>query len=99
MRRDARPFLSHHLRQRANARTRSNGEDLHVLARWVENLLARDPRMARIEATDALDYRDGTFRAGPEAEALINTFADSESLGAREAWLDRFADAVMRHWA
>src|SRR5215510_4370761 len=54
--RDARPFVAHHLRQRANERRESNGDALHELARWVENLPARDPRMARIEATAALGY-------------------------------------------
>jgi hypothetical protein len=95
--RDARPFVAHHLRQRANERRTSNGDALHALARWIENLPARDPRMARIEATGALDYDDGTLTGGAQSEALVESYTDEGDHG-RELWLDRYADAVSRAW-
>jgi hypothetical protein len=96
--RDARPFLAHHIRQRANEPARQNGGALHELARWVENLPARDPRMAHIEVTDALDYDDGGFSGGPESEALIDAYATGDA-AARDRWLDDYAAAVARFWA
>jgi hypothetical protein len=98
-RRDARPFVAHHLRQRADERDVLDPEGVHLLARWVENLPARDPRMATIEATDALGYDDGSFDGGPEAEELIRTCDVGGDPLARESWLEGFADAVRRHWA
>ena len=71
-----------------------NGTDLHVLARWVENLPAGDPRMERIAAEDVLDYSDGSFTGSDESEVLIDAFAGGEDPEARERWLARFADAV-----
>ena len=97
--RDARPFLAHYLRQRADGRADRNGADLHLLARWVENLPARDRRMARIEATDALGYRDGSFTPGAEGDGMIDSYASGVDPNTREQWLDRFADAVARFWA
>ena len=97
--RDARPFVAHHLRRRADARRDENGAALHELARWVENLPAGDLRMARIAATGALDYDDGSFVGGPEAEALIVAWEASGGPEARERWLDGFAAAVAEHWA
>lgn len=96
--RDARPFVAHHLRQRADARMGENGAAIHLLARWVENLPARDPRMARIEATDALDYRDGGFTGGPAADALVDGYTAGDA-AARDEWLTRFAEAVVRHYS
>ena len=96
--RDARPFLAHHLRSRANARADANGASLHALARWVENLPAHDHRMARIEGTEALGYDDGSFTGGEASEQLIasyNTDGDSQ----RERWLDNFTEAVAQFWA
>jgi len=74
-----------------------NADDLHLLARWVENLPARDTRMARIEATDALNYVNGELRTGAEAEALIDGYTGGDDADARDAWLASFADAVARH--
>lgn len=96
--RDARPFVAHHLRQRANEPDARNGGALHELARWVENLPARDPRMARIEMTDALDYDDGSFSGGPESEALIDTYSAADA-SARDRWLENFAAAVVGFWS
>jgi hypothetical protein len=96
--RDARPFLAHHIRRRASEPARRNGGALHELARWVENLPPRDPRMARIEATDALDYDDGGFSGGAESEALIETYATGDA-AARDRWLHDFAAAVARFWS
>ena len=95
--RDARPFVAHHLRQRANELAWRNGEALHALARWAENLPARDSRMARIEATDALDYEDGSFEGGPESEALIDAYEAGDD-AARDRWLEDYAAAVARFW-
>ena len=95
--RDARPFVAHHIRQRANERARQNGGALHELARWVENLPAQDRRMVRIETTDALDYDDGGFSGGPECEALIDTYAVGDAAG-RDRWLEECAAAVTRFW-
>lgn len=92
--RDARPFLAHHVRERADTRMEHNGADLHVLARWVENLPSGDPRMERIAAEDVLDYSDGRFTGNEESDALIDAFTGGEDPEARERWLDRFADAV-----
>ena len=97
--RDARPFLAHHLRRRADERGVTGGADLHLLARWVENLPARDPRLALIEATPALRYSDGSFDGGDAAEALIATCTVGHDIAAREIWLERFAAAVRDHWA
>jgi hypothetical protein len=97
-RRDARPFVAHHLRQRANELAERNGAAVHALARWVENLPARDPRMARIEMTDALDYDDGSFLGGPESGALIDAYA-AEDAAARDRWLEDYASAVSRFWS
>lgn len=91
--RDARPFLAHHLRQRANARMDCNGAALHLLARWVENLPSGDPRTARIARTDALDYGDGSFDGGAASEALIDGFS-GDGAEACERWLDEFTDAL-----
>src|SRR5262245_51200231 len=96
--RDARPFLSHHPRRRANERAEQNGDDLHVLARWVENLPSHHPDMARIEVTNALDYEDGSLTGGPQSEALIETYA-TEGTPDREQWLTAYACAVVRFWS
>jgi len=90
--------VAHHLRQRAEERVRENGGALHELARWVENLPARDPRMARIETTDALDYDDGGFTGGPESEALIDSYSSGDA-AARDRWMDDYATAVARFWS
>src|SRR5438874_749640 len=92
MTRDARPFLAHHLRERADALDR-NHEALHDLARWVENLPADEPAMLRIASTDALDYSDGTFRCGAAAIALLDAY-QADVPAARPAWLAAFAEAV-----
>ena len=93
--RDARPFLAHHLRERADLRVEANGAQLHALARWVENVSAHDPRMAAIALAAELDYGSGAFHGGHTAEALIDDFRgdDPES---RDKWLDEFAVAVQR---
>ena len=96
--RDARPFVAHHIRQRANELAEHNGAALHELARWVENLPARDPRMARIEMTDALDYDEGGFSGGPESEALLDTYVAGDA-AARDRWLEDYAAAVARFWS
>ena len=97
--RDARPFVAHHLRRRADARQEANGADLHALARWVENLRAGDGRMACIAATNALGYDDGFFVGGPGSDLLIDGWVASDDLAARERWLDEFAHAVADYWA
>jgi hypothetical protein len=92
MTRDARPFLAHHLRECADARRDSNGEALHLLARWVENLPADNAAIRRIGATAALDYDNGGFVCGDASTALID---DYRNLGRpRRRWLVKFADAV-----
>jgi hypothetical protein len=96
--RDARPFLAHHLRARADDGNVADPGGVHLLARWVENLPADDPRMATIETTDALGYGDGSFRGGPESEELIASCVVGGDVVARETWLDDFADAVSRYW-
>jgi hypothetical protein len=96
--RDARPFLAHYLRQIADARDASDPAGIHLLARWVENLPAGDPRMITIAATDALGYSDGSFEGGEEAAELVRTCAVGGDMLARETWLASFADAVRRHW-
>jgi len=95
--RDARPFLAFHLRRRAEERLDDNGRVLDLVARWVENLPARDSHMRRIEATGALDYSDGSFHGGIESEALIDRCTDTESQSWK-AWLETFTVAVERHW-
>src|SRR5438128_5588456 len=97
--RDARPFLAQHLRSWADRPDTPNSDDLHALARWIENLPAGNPQMAILEATDALGLDDGSFGGGAEAEALISGYDPGEGLAAREGWLARFADAVRRYWA
>jgi hypothetical protein len=97
--RDARPFLAHHLRRHADARGIPGGSDLHLLARWVENLAAGDPRMARIESTPALRYDDGSFDGGDRAEAMIDACTVGDDDAAREIWLGHFAEAVHAHWS
>ena len=94
--RDARPFVAHHLRERAETAGQVNADDLHFLARWVENLPARDARMARIEATEALCYDNGELRAGGEAETLVDSYNGGDDVAARDAWLTSFAEAVER---
>ncbi|MDP9333420.1 MAG: hypothetical protein M3Q30_08950 [Actinomycetota bacterium] len=96
--RDARPFVAHHLRQRADQLAERNGSALHLLARWVENLPARDPRMTRIEKTEALGYDDGAFTGGPESEALIDAWVAEDNAG-RDDWLEEYAAAVARFWS
>ena len=96
--RDARPFLSHHLRRRGNERADKNGRDLHVLARWVENLPSHHPDMARIEATNALGYRDGSVTGGPESEVLIEAYG-ADGVPHQEQWLAAYASAVERFWS
>ena len=95
--RDARPFLAFHLRRCADERIEHNGRALDLVARWVENLPARDPLMRRIEETGALDYSDGSFHGGTESEALIDRvrYGDTQSWA---TWLEKFTDAVERHW-
>ncbi len=93
MKRDARPFVAQHLRESADARLGDNGDALHLLARWVENLPAHDPSMRRIAATDSLDYDDGSFRCGEASTALIDGY-ERDTPAARRQWLARFADAV-----
>ena len=95
--RDARPFVAHHLRQRANELTAANRPAVHALARWVENLPAGDSRMARIETTDALNFDDGSFVGGPESDALIDVYVDDSDT--RQHWLDDYAAAVVRFWS
>jgi len=97
--RDARPFVAHHLRRRADARDVSDPEAVHVVARWVENLPAGNKNMATIEATGALGYEDGSFDGGPEAEELITACRLGADVEAREDWLGRFAEAVYRYWS
>ena len=97
--RDARPFLAQHLRGWADRDDTPNADDLHSLARWVENLSSGNPQMAILEATDALGFDDGSFRGGEEAEALIGGYDAGDDIAARETWLARFADAVRRYWA
>lgn len=92
-RRDARPFLAHHLRERADDRMSTNGADLHALARWVENLPSDDPRIIQVGATAVLDYSDGHFEGGGPAESLVDNFRDGDA-AARDRWLDFFAAAV-----
>jgi hypothetical protein len=92
MRRDARPFVAHHLRECADERADTNGPQLHVLARWVENLPADNEAMGRIASTEALDYPLGAFVCGETSTALIDRYHDSESK--RATWLASFADAV-----
>ena len=92
MTRDARPFLAHHLRERADARER-DGSALHDLARWVENLPADDSAMRRIAATDALDYSDGCFVCGAVSNAIIDAYQRDTPIARRE-WLMEFAEAV-----
>ena len=90
---DARPFLAHHLRERADLRNETNGAHLHSLARWVENLSANDSRMAAIAAAAELDYDSGAFCGGQTAETLIDDFhGDDPSV--RDRWLNEFAAAV-----
>jgi hypothetical protein len=96
--RDARPFLSHHLRRRANERAEENGDDLHVLARWVENLPAHHPDMARIEATNALGYDDGSLTGGPRSEVLIENYA-TDGPQDQAQWLTAYASAVEQFWS
>ena len=92
--RDARPFLSFHLRARANELGGDRGTALHALARWVENLPNDEPSMRRIAATDALDYEAGAFRCGGRAARLVDEYdAKPETEYAR--WLGTFADAVV----
>ncbi|HET9729113.1 MAG TPA: hypothetical protein VFR41_06810, partial [Acidimicrobiia bacterium] len=55
-----------------------------------------DARLHAIELTDALDYRDGNFLGGPEAEALIDSYG--RDAPDRDGWLRDFADAVRRFW-
>jgi len=92
MRRDARPFVAHYLRRCADTNMERNGADLHLLARWVENLPANDRSMALIAATDALDYRDGSFHCGAASTALVEGYRDGPH--SREPWLAHFAEAV-----
>ena len=95
--RDARPFLAHYLRERADERGDANGADLHLLARWVENLPSGDPSMAAIAATEALRYSDGGFDGGPDLMELVHGYVDSGEDG-RAAWVAIAADVVVRHW-
>ena len=95
--RDARPFLAFYLRMLGEERAVSNGRQLHLVARWVENLPARDRRMRQIEETGALDYTNGAFSGGEEADALIAACAGEEETS-WNVWLDEFADAVRSHW-
>ena len=95
--RDARPFVAYHLRGRADERLDHNGHTLHLVARWVENLPACDARMRRIEATDALDYSDGSFHGGPESEQLIDRCSGAD-VSSWQSWLEDFAAAVVGHW-
>src|SRR5690349_5600391 len=76
MTRDARPFVAHYLRGCADADRDGNGDALHTLARWIENLPRHDRSMRRIAATDALDYADGSFRCGDAGSALIASYRD-----------------------
>ena len=96
--RDARPFLAHRLRQQADDQERDLSVAIHRLARWVENLPAEDPRMARIAGTDALNYADGSMEVGNDASALVDEYA-TEAVRARERWLDAYAAAVERFWS
>ena len=92
MTRDARPFLAHHLRERADARDH-HGSALHDLARWVENLPGDDPAMLRIASTEALDYSDGGFVCKAASNALIDAY-QRDAPASRRQWLAWFADAV-----
>ena len=92
-RRDARPFLAHYLRQLGDERQHLNGVDIHQLARWVENLPANDPRMVRVEATDVIDYRDGSVHLDPDAVLLIEEWVGGAD---KDLWLDRFTRVIGR---
>jgi hypothetical protein len=96
--RDARPFLAHHLRNRADQMEAELGIAVHWLARWVENLPAGDTRMQRIARTDALAYSDGHMVDGDEAAAVIDEYAAS-ALSARERWLEEYTSAVELFWS
>ena len=89
--RDARPFVAHYLRTCGDARLNANGAEIHLLARWVENLPSGDPRMVRIAATDAMGLHDGSLRVGPGASALIDCWAGGNGDGDRDLWLERFS--------
>ncbi len=91
LRPDARPFVAHHLRRRGDARLDTNGADIHLLARWVENLPSGDPRMARIEASRALGLQDGSLEVGPEAAALVDRWDGGTTEPDRELWLEQFS--------
>ena len=93
-RRDARPFLAHHLRECADLRMDTNGADLHALARWVENLPADDHRIVRVAICAELDYSNGTFKGGVASESLIDSYQPGDDAGARNRWLELFAVAV-----
>ena len=92
--RDARPFLAHHLRERADLRMDTNGADLHALARWVENLPADDHRIVRVAVAAELNYSDGAFDGGVASESLIDTFDRGDDVEARDRWLELLAVAV-----
>ena len=93
--RDARPFVAHHLRRRADERPgMESAADLHALARWVENLPVDDVRMVRIAETDSLCYEDGSFEAGRAGEEAIAAWVASDDPMACDLWLDSFAAAV-----
>jgi hypothetical protein len=93
--RDARPFLAHHLRRRADALPGVSGAGLHELARWVENLPTGEPRMKSIATMNGLDYADGSFVCGPAAEALISAWDGFADVADRERWLDAFAATIV----
>jgi hypothetical protein len=95
--RDARPFLAFHLRACAERADETHGDRLSLLARWVENLPADMAPMRRIEATEALDYSDGSWHGGPEAEGLIDSYSATDEQGSA-AWLEAVAAATERFW-
>lgn len=96
--RDARPFLAHHLRGEADERADDHAVDLHLLARWVENLPSGEPSMVRIASTQALNYGDGTFAGGEGFESLIEGYVDEGEAG-RSRWLAAVSSAVERFWS
>jgi hypothetical protein len=54
--------------------------------------------MARIEATNALGYHDGSLTGGPQSEDVIDTY-NSDEPPDPEQWLAAYASAVERFWS
>lgn len=90
---DARPFVAHHLRERADEPGRPNTAALHALARWAENVPKNNAAMVRIASCGALDYTSGELSVGPEARRAVDGY-EADEPATRGAWLDRFASAI-----